>query len=1020
MNITFMSAFMLLAPAADLRSIGDAPLHCVRFVDRNEGWAAGSDGALWHTIDGGTSWELQPTMTSGMIRCVQFLTPYTGFAVAREEVQSGGGSTGILLSTKDGGLTWSKLAAGALPGIQSVAFFDESNGLAFGDGTDRWPGGLYHTSDGGRNWLPLPAARGGAWRSAVASDTNTATLVGSWGRMGVLRDGEFGLSDSENQYARHVRSVAVSGKRAVAVGQAGLVLVSPDTAGQRYGFADLGLNAGELETIDLRGVSCVGDNVWVVGSPGTIVFHSGDGGTTWERFATGQSVPLNDVHFIDALQGWAVGELGTILATKDGGKMWKAQRRGGQRAGILCLHARPKDVPFDLVATLGGDSGYLVTALGIATPDAVVSSPIRATEDWRLQAAMRKAGGASAELLHGFSIPPQLETSSRDALLAHWNKSHTGGGAMEHLIAQCVLAIRIWQPEIVITDFAGSPPETLVVEAVREAIAIAGDAERFPDHLKTWRLSPWTVKKLYGLWDGPGQPHTMITTSEFSRALGDSPREFAGRAVGLVGDRGSIPKQRGFRLLGGSMAQSPGAPILEGITLAPGGTARRAAIEESGKAPEDVEKQLRELRTLQNVAADVGPLGDPSAALGRMEKVLNRLPAEQASHAALSVADQYARTGHWQLAREAYAMAAKKYATQPAGLEALRWLVRYQSSGEARRREELKQSVSMLRADFRANVDAPSRKEPFRPGSGIRPLSETTTEKDQQSIFDPIAARRWYQAALELEPQIASHGQQAVNDPAIRFCMAVAKRQIGDADTGKEWLRKYLAEQAGQTTEDPWRNVARQELWLMERFGAAPRGSAACRRTSDRPHLDGKLDDACWNAATPIALKNKTGNIDEQHTTQVRFAFDNEYLYVAIECGHPADQYRPPVESRRRDADVSGCDRVELILDIDRDYQTYYRLCIDQRGALADDCWGDATWNPRWFVAFVSTSEAYTAEAAINLSDLTGDPLPTGKSWAMNVVRVLPGRGLLSWSTPADIQPRPEGCGVLMFVSDTK
>lgn len=1019
MNTTILATMLFLSPAVDLRSIGDAPLHCVRFVDRNEGWAAGSDGALWHTIDGGASWELQPTMTSGMIRALQFLTPYTGFAVAREEVQSTGGSAGILLSTRDGGLTWSRLAPGALPGIQSVAFFDENNGLAIGDGTDRWPGGLYRTNDGGRSWTPLPAARGGAWRSAHATDMNTAVLVGSWGRLGVLRDGVFAPADVDYPGARHVRSVSVAGKRAVAVGQGGLVLVSPDTAGVRYGFADLGLNANELESVDLRGVCCVGDHVWIVGSPGSIVFHSADGGTTWERISTGQSLPLNDVFFLDNLRGWAVGELGTILATSDGGKTWKVQRRGGQRAAVLCIHARGKDVPLDLIATLGGDSGYLVTTLGVTSADAVAASPVRATEDWRLQTATRKAGGASAEMLHGFPIPPQFETSDRDELTKHWNEKHSGR-ATEHLVAEFAMAIRMWQPEVVITDFAGSPAETLVVEAIRDAVAKAGDANAFPDQLKTWKLAPWSAKKLFGLWDGPGQPSTIVTTSEFARALGDSPREYAARVVGLVGERGTMPKQRGFRFLGGT-APPPGGSLMEGIRLAPGGTARRGAPDETGNAHDAIEKHLRELRTLQTVSVETtGVLGDPSAALGRIGPVLDKLPAEQASHAALLVADQYARMGQWQLAREAYGLAAKKYAKQPAGLEAMRWLVRYHSSGEARRREELKQNVSLMRAEFKASANIPTRNEPFRPGSGVRPLAETTTLRDKQPIFDPIAARRWYEPALELETQFASHGVQVANDPSIRFCLAAAKRQLGDADTGKEWLRKFLAEQAGQSVDDPWRMTARQELWLMERMGPAPRGAAVCRRTSERPHLDGKLEDPCWNAATPISLKHKSGSIDERYSTQARFAFDDEYLYMAVECKYPADTYRPPIETRHRDADVSSFDRVELMLDIDRDYQTYYRLRVDQRGALADDCWGDATWNPRWFVAFSSNNVGYTVEAAITLSDLSGDPLPTGKSWAMNLVRIVPGRGIQSWSTPADVQPRPDGCGVLMFQSDAK
>ena len=44
--------------------------------------------------------------------------------------------------------------------------------------------------------------------------------------------------------------------------------------------------------------------------------------------------------------------------------------------------------------------------------------------------------------------------------------------------------------------------------------------------------------------------------------------------------------------------------------------------------------------------------------------------------------------------------------------------------------------------------------------------------------------------------------------------------------------------------------------------------------------------------------------------------------------------------------------------------------------------------------------------------------MTVGRAWACNVVRVLPGRGVQAYSLPADVQPRPEGMGLLMFTAD--
>ena len=67
---------------------------------------------------------------------------------------------------------------------------------------------------------------------------------------------------------------------------------------------------------------------------------------------TGQPLPLHGIHFVDELRGWAVGDFGSVLHTADGGKSWKVQRRGGQRAAVLFVHARPAGLPVDTIAEL--------------------------------------------------------------------------------------------------------------------------------------------------------------------------------------------------------------------------------------------------------------------------------------------------------------------------------------------------------------------------------------------------------------------------------------------------------------------------------------------------------------------------------------------------------------------------------------------------------------------------------------------------------------------------------------------
>src|SRR6476661_2484424 len=117
------------ARAADPRHFDDAALHAVQFVDAKEGWAAGDEGVVWHTIDGGDTWERQTTGVRASLRSIHFLDPYRGWIAGREELP-GGGSVGVLLYTEDGGLKWHRLLNNAVPGLNHIRFGDAKTGYA--------------------------------------------------------------------------------------------------------------------------------------------------------------------------------------------------------------------------------------------------------------------------------------------------------------------------------------------------------------------------------------------------------------------------------------------------------------------------------------------------------------------------------------------------------------------------------------------------------------------------------------------------------------------------------------------------------------------------------------------------------------------------------------------------------------------------------------------------------------------------------------------------------------------------
>jgi photosystem II stability/assembly factor-like uncharacterized protein len=1032
-----------VARAGELRNFDDAALHAIQFMDDGkEGWAVGDEGVIWHTIDGGEHWERQPSGVNASLRSLHFLNPYTGWVAGREELP-GGGSGGVLLYTSNGGLNWQRREFNRLPGINVVRFADEKVGYLAGDGSDQFPSGVFTTSNSGLSWQPVPGPRCPSWLAGACIE-NRAVLAGAWTRLATVKADRVNMADVDALGGRNLRGLHFLGKRGVAVGQGGLLLVSDGGTGTSWTPArQLGLQLEVQEAWDFHAVHGAGRQLWVVGRPGSAVLHSKDLGETWEIQKTHQPLPLHGVFFLDEKHGWAVGELGSILATADGGKTWKVQQRGGQRVGLLFLNARPTALPVDAVALLGGQDGYLTAALRVTCPDFGSAAQHLSAEGSRLESAVRQVGGAAGEMLWHFPISSHLAGCPRADLLQTWNAMH--GDAAEQLLRQLVLAMRIWRPEVLVTDnpdpkIPGSAAEVLLVEGLRVALDKAGDPKAFPEQISMLGLEPWQPLKMYGRWDDPKSATITLDLTQDCPALECSARECATPAATLLaGHEVIIPTQRCFRWLAGAPDTAHQQHLMQGTRLAHGGTAQRPLHQVPESTPEarKASQQRANLKTLSETP--INKLTNPDRLLAQIGPMLADLPDDQAAPAAFAVAHQFARAGQWPLAREAFLLLADRYPTHPLAAEAYRWLIRHSSSSEARRRYELGQFLVVGEREFgvlgsgkiQVPLDAEGKTgEPGReagkgsshlPSGAPQPaprvevpeIGVRETRQEGVPVFAQMT-RQWYQSSLDLETRLAAFGPLFANDPPLQFCLQASRRNLGDFEKPKQWYADFMTHQP----EGPWRSAAAAELWLMNRTGPSPKPAAMCKLTETRPYLDGKLDEACWQGGPPLRMVNAAGDTVKDYPTEVRLAFDKDFLYVAVRCFHPAGEQVKPLRPRLHDADLRDHDRVSILLDLDRDYSTCFHLQVDHRGCLLEDCWGDKTWDPRWFVAIQNEARAWVVEAAIPLTALTGDSVTSGRAWAFNAIRVLPGRGVQAWSLPAEAPEealRPEGMGLLLF-----
>jgi photosystem II stability/assembly factor-like uncharacterized protein len=101
------------------------------------------------------------------------------------------------------------------------------------------------------------------------------------------------------------------------------------------------LTVAEPERAVLIGLARAGKRLVAVGAQGLIIV-SDDDGNTWRQVPVPVSVTLTAVDFPTAREGWAVGHAGSVLHSRDGGETWQLQL-DGKVAAQRMLEAVPAD-----------------------------------------------------------------------------------------------------------------------------------------------------------------------------------------------------------------------------------------------------------------------------------------------------------------------------------------------------------------------------------------------------------------------------------------------------------------------------------------------------------------------------------------------------------------------------------------------------------------------------------------------------------------------------------------------------
>ena len=1021
------SATTSMVRAADLRTFDDANLLDVQFIDKHEGWAVGELGTVWHKVPGDDLWERQPTGIRATLTSIHMNDYRIGWISARESVPYSKGSAGLILATRNGGGKWAaplshdagnQVAPNTrfLPAIRKVHFVDERHGWAVGETFEQHPGGLFFTNDGARSWIASRGTRYPGWTTLYMADFTNLFVAGRDRSFVNLREGVALPMRADWMPDTTIRDIDGSGRRIWAVGDQAQLMQSNDQ-GQTWQRPKLGLPAEVAKVWDFRGVSAVGDNVWVIGRPGSVVLHSSDAGKSWTMQPTGQSLPMHAIDFVDATHGWAVGDLGTILATKDGGQHWEiqqprsysaTQRKAAplkRRAAILWLARDGADVPLSVVARYGAEKGLYNVALALTAPYLAESLPGAACRPGRFADAFRAAGGAAAETSWRFPITSATVNDPVEKLIRHWDRWHEGK-TPEEIERELVLAIRMWRPSVIATEAMTVSPSNPVAAAIvamgaRRAFETANDPTVFPEQIEILGLSPHAALKLYADGDGVATPNVRLSAADFGVRSGESYADLADAGMAL-GREQFVPaeSQAAFVLVDSRVKGAVDhKSLVTGIGIR--NDDRRLLLADNTVDVAANQLAARRAAKKRNLLAITNAQGigiEPDQLLANLGEATVGLDSLRAGQVVFQIGRRQSETGNWDFAHGTFAHLVTNYPEHPLALPAYRWLIAYHASTEARLRSPKAQVIAKQRIRF------------VKPIEGAKAVAQVAG--GAVAVEQRDADRRWNANAVLYGERLRTASGHLYSDPAIRMCMAAAERRLGHVSSSMVHYDAILH----TDPQSRWATAIAQEKWFFEREGDIPRLPAWSVPVQARPHLDGVLDESCWTTGKRLRLSSGDEVSDKRFATVVSLRHDAEYLYVSADCRIPDPSFhREKVKRTSHDAVVDANDRIELIIDVDRDYSTFYRLAIDQRGLVADECWGDKTWDPTWYVATTSDQSGWRVEAAIPLATLTDASNLTNETWAFNVMRIVPGESVLGWTRPAATAIRPDGFSHLKF-----
>lgn len=317
----------------------DLALTVVQFIDMTHGWIGGNGGIVYSTDDGGRTWRTAQLGTgpNSYVSSISFSDSVVGWVTVRRdptEAMDRNGYESIVLKTDNAGRSWQEQRVWNGTQIYRVRFVNNKEGWLVGRKLEGGGVFVWHTRDGGSNWVDLSGNVLKTPNNDFATDIYTteisrAALLTVEGRVYSTVDG--GQNWTQDLAIRDEPTQTFMAKLVKLRDGSLWVLGSTDSkegmwttiVRQLEGTSSIRYRTGDVRVKDIVFLSennvlgcgsMPSSDAALFGSRTGVVVYSSDGGRTWVKiYRDAESRTLNAIAAVDARNVWVAGERGLTL-----------------------------------------------------------------------------------------------------------------------------------------------------------------------------------------------------------------------------------------------------------------------------------------------------------------------------------------------------------------------------------------------------------------------------------------------------------------------------------------------------------------------------------------------------------------------------------------------------------------------------------------------------------------------------------------------------------------------------------